>query len=83
MGPMELMVNSPRMSWFIGQILTTLRYRHMKTTCMERLHSAFAAQLETVYLWHLRIIVLLHLEAGTRRKAAVWHVALDGEVEGN
>ncbi|XP_058129913.1 nuclear pore complex protein Nup98-Nup96 [Anopheles ziemanni] len=60
-----------RLSWLLLQELETLGYRHCSEYARARLHTAFAAQLESHGLWHWAIYVLLHLNDQPQRELAV------------
>jgi len=71
-----------RLGWFVGQVLSTLGYRHLPSSRRVQLHSEFAAQLEAFGLWHWSVFVLLHLnfdednsnKAAATRKTSVCEV---------
>ena len=63
-----------RLGWFVGQVLSTLGYRHLSNTRKVQFHSEFASQLESLGLWHWSVFVLLHLncdEANDKKAAAI------------
>ena len=59
-----------RISWHLQQILQSLHYKHLTEYQHAALCSSFAAQLETVGLWHWALFVLLHIPEHTQREAA-------------
>ena len=61
-----------KMGWLVEEILASLGYRHMASK--EILHMDFAAQLESMGLWHWAVFVLLHLENHERRAKLVREV---------
>ena len=54
-----------KMGWIVSEILRSLGYRHMARRVMH--HMDFAAQLESMGLWHWAIFALLHLEDPSER----------------
>ncbi len=49
-----------KLGWLVAELLASLGYTHMARRDM--MHMDFAAQLESMGLWHWSIFVLLHLE---------------------
>ena len=60
-----------RVSWFLAQVLRSLGYVHMSDQRSDSLHLSFAAQLESLGLWHWAVFVLLHLSDPFLRRARV------------
>lgn len=60
-----------RLSWHLSQVLKSLGYQHLSLYQKECIHISFAAQLESLGLWHWAIFVLAHIEDAKRREAAI------------
>ncbi|XP_067347794.1 nuclear pore complex protein Nup98-Nup96 isoform X3 [Channa argus] len=60
-----------RLSWHLWGVLQALHYTHLSTSRQGLLHASYAAQLESVGLWHMAIFILLHIPDHTQRERAV------------
>ncbi len=63
-----------RLSWFLYRVLLSLGYVHATSRGQDALHSSFAAQLESLGLWHWAVFVLLHCEDAFLRRRRVAEV---------
>ncbi|CAL1530884.1 unnamed protein product [Lymnaea stagnalis] len=59
-----------RLSWHLLQILQALQYKHLSPHHTDTIHVSYAAQLETLGLWHWAVFVLLHISDGYQRRQA-------------
>lgn len=58
-----------RLSWHLALVLKSLEYKHISEYSLDNLHDNFAAQLQTLDLWHWSVFVLLHInDTQTREK---------------
>jgi nuclear pore complex protein Nup98-Nup96 len=62
------------LSWILLQRLRSLEYNLMPGDRLSLTHTNFAAQLESVGLWHWAVFVLLHIEEAEARETAVRHM---------
>uniref|UniRef100_A0A7N6BCQ7 Nuclear pore complex protein Nup98-Nup96 n=1 Tax=Anabas testudineus TaxID=64144 RepID=A0A7N6BCQ7_ANATE len=60
-----------RLSWHLWGVLQALHYTHLSTSRQGLLHASYAAQLESVGLWHMAVFILLHIPDHTYRERAV------------
>ncbi|KAM7397467.1 hypothetical protein PAMA_005657 [Pampus argenteus] len=60
-----------RLSWHLWGVLQALHYSHLSASRQGLLHASYAAQLESVGLWHMAIFILLHIPDDTQRERAV------------
>ncbi|XP_026213261.1 nuclear pore complex protein Nup98-Nup96 isoform X3 [Anabas testudineus] len=60
-----------RLSWHLWGVLQALHYTHLSTSRQGLLHASYAAQLESVGLWHMAVFILLHIPDHTQRERAV------------
>ncbi|XP_062384841.1 nuclear pore complex protein Nup98-Nup96 isoform X2 [Sardina pilchardus] len=60
-----------RLCWHLWNVLQSLNYTHLSPECQARLHSSYAAQLESAGHWELSIFVLLHIPNAMHRERAV------------
>ncbi|XP_076158509.1 nuclear pore complex protein Nup98-Nup96 isoform X1 [Alosa pseudoharengus] len=60
-----------RLCWHLWNVLQALNYTHLSPECQARLHSSYAAQLESAGHWELSIFVLLHIPNSMQRERAV------------
>ncbi len=60
------------LSWLLAQVLCSLGYKSsMSRGRMDHLHASFAAQLESLGLWHWATYALLHLDDDSMRRERV------------
>ncbi|CAF0852273.1 unnamed protein product [Brachionus calyciflorus] len=60
-----------RLSWHLTMSLIALQYNHIPKFSIENLHDSFAAQLQSIGLWHWAVFVLMHIEDDQRREKFV------------
>ncbi|KAM9781649.1 nuclear pore complex protein Nup98-Nup96 isoform X2 [Syngnathus typhle] len=60
-----------RLSWHLWGVLQALHFSHLSAACQGLLHASYAAQLESTGLWHLAVLVLLHIPDHAQRERAV------------
>lgn len=60
-----------RLSWHLAMALLALGYKHVSRSCLDTLHESYAAQLQSMGLWHWSLYVLMHIEDETRRETVV------------
>ncbi|KAL2080768.1 hypothetical protein ACEWY4_024561 [Coilia grayii] len=60
-----------RLCWHLWNVLQALNYTHLSPECQARLHTSYAAQLESAGHWELAIFVLLHIPNSMQRERAV------------
>ncbi|XP_055387483.1 nuclear pore complex protein Nup98-Nup96 [Condylostylus longicornis] len=58
-------------SWLILQILEVIGYTHCSELNLEKLHLAFAAQLENYGFWTWAVFVLLHINNRDKREMSI------------
>ncbi|XP_032457779.1 nuclear pore complex protein Nup98-Nup96 isoform X2 [Nasonia vitripennis] len=71
-----------RLSWLLQQTLSGLGYLHLSEYATYLTHANFAAQLESLNLWHWSVFVVLHFTDSKMRHKAVYdllsrHVDID------
>ncbi|KAI0224301.1 Nuclear pore complex protein Nup98-Nup96 [Lamellibrachia satsuma] len=74
------------LSWHLSQALYALDYKNMTAYQVGCLHTSYAAQLESLGLWHWAVFVLLHLTDSHQRECEVRqvltrHIGLDNTEE--
>ena len=72
-----------RLGWFVGQVLSSLGYRHLSNSKKVQLHSEFASQLESLGLWQWSVFVLLHLNYDEHNSQKVAAIRKTSVCEGN
>ncbi|XP_029957299.1 nuclear pore complex protein Nup98-Nup96 isoform X2 [Salarias fasciatus] len=63
-----------RLSWHLWGVLQALHYQHLGASRQGLLHASYAAQLESAGLWHLAVLILLHIPDNSQRERAVREV---------
>ncbi|XP_030649358.1 LOW QUALITY PROTEIN: nuclear pore complex protein Nup98-Nup96 [Chanos chanos] len=63
-----------RLSWHLWNVLQALNYDHLSPARQGRLHTSYAAQLESAGLWEMAVFVLLHIPDAAHRERAVREV---------
>ena len=58
---MYIMMPAHVFSWHLSQALYALEYKNLTAYQVGCLHTSYAAQLESLGLWHWAVFVLLHL----------------------
>ncbi|CAN9501252.1 unnamed protein product [Ophioblennius macclurei] len=63
-----------RLSWHLWGVLQALHYQHLSASRQGLLHASYASQLESAGLWHLAVLILLHIPDNSQRERAVREV---------
>ncbi|XP_025085972.1 nuclear pore complex protein Nup98-Nup96-like [Pomacea canaliculata] len=76
LNPTTITANSldHRLSWHLLGVLTALGFRHLSPCQEASLHVSYAAQLESLGLWHWSLFPLLHIQDTQQREHAIQEI---------